>query len=150
MALKNNKKQSKWMICGLNSKSDEWIIIGNRSPMLSPDDFYTAIEPYRRQFSHFGVWVVPFDWVPRGVLVSRESIRSIDEIFLDKTQIKCSDDILEKMTWVDPDRGRTLTVLASREGFVMVKDSVSVNPELIHWTDLMENFCLSDSLVKLA
>ncbi|MDK9790682.1 hypothetical protein [Vibrio sp. D431a] len=141
------KKQSIWIVCGFDSKSQNWIVIGNLKPMLSPEKFYTTVEGYRNQFSHFGIWVVPNGWGMNSLVAPAENIRSIDQIFLDKDQINTYDDILEDMVFYKNGGGRVVRVLASREGYVMLKEKDKA-PELVHWKKLIEEYNLSDKLLK--
>ncbi|CAH7360549.1 hypothetical protein VCHA53O466_40208 [Vibrio chagasii] len=141
------KKQSKWIVCGYDVKGQNWIIIGNLQPMLSPEKFYSSIENYRTQFSHFGIWVVPHDWVMNSLVAPDEYIRSIDEIFLDKMQVKTPSDLLDGMMFHHAETGNVVTVMASRDEFVMIREGGDV-PIVVHWRDLIANYTLSDKLLK--
>lgn len=136
--------QSRWIICGYHSKSDNWLNIGNMKPQLTPSKFYEVIEPHRKNYTHFGIWVVGHKWIPSSGLAPKNEVRSIDEIFRDTTQIKDADDVLDGMTFISKLEKTEIVVLAQREGYVMKKpiDNSSA-PSLIHWKELIQKYELA-------
>lgn len=137
--------QSRWLICGFKKSAQRWTPISSLPPQLTPSLFYEEIEPLRRHFDHFGVYVVNGEWNSKGTVVPKAEVKSIDEIFIDDTQVKSPSDLIEGMAFFSRgDASTTVTILTQRMGWVMIVDRKEGSvPTLIHWEELLKNYSLT-------
>lgn len=137
--------QSRWLICGYKKSAQRWTPISSLPPQLTPSLFYEEIEPLRRHFDHFGVYVLNGEWNSKGTVVPKEEVRSIDEIFIDDSQVKSPSDLIEGMTFFSrKDASKTVTVLTQKMGWVMIVDrGVNSVPTLVQWESLLSDYSLT-------
>ncbi len=142
--------QSRWLICGYQTRTDKWSPVSSLPPQLTPNLFYEVVEKQRCNYDHFGVYVVNGSWNQKSSFVPNECVRSIDEIFVDQSQINMSDDIIEGMTFFrNDDKSKVVKVLAQRLGWLMILSSgEGQKPWLIHWENLLRDYTLTSAFRK--